>query len=854
MSKSDQHLDSFQNTYSNEEISKAAYALNLCTVSVSQIVDYDDLMVLEQEYDGVLNNLNLHNMPKDEALLKILKQILDTVTFFRIQEGDKQMLEKRYQRKVKNAIWNSLPNLTVVLATDNPWAAIGALATQVGISYMNYRRAKCEAADEHEERQWELMRAAIEQFNALRRDLFDTAWRLAKEYQFPDNYRLTERQITQYDQILMDTNPFRQYERLYEIRQNFLAYPPFFYYLGHAAASIATNEGFDDDCRNEFLEKAINAFETFSKCQEEDLLRKNPIRCSGLLEYIEILHTANNLKGNQMTDEHKIETLIDKVIPYAENDMDILQYVATSYLKIGCFDKAMNVLRRLVREGFNVNTNAIFLSYLYQYSANNQTDSDYKQKYNTLKRIVDPSILLPWDDVSNHSDNGVRIFIRNQKDTLSDTFKSILKQLISKHNFTWNKFFYEIPGDDLAEDDNLYMDLCTTNAYRNNHLFSIFRNHGSIWRCFIDRLKTKNILYYYNEVINACFSDFCRLSESTIKCEEYDIEKYEDSLKDCLYELVKKYDEIKDNLDKDVTDYNSYILPAEKFSLFIIFEKLEERLVEKFDRTITNMEDINSYIQLEESLFKFCQKEGLVYPNIVDNKKIELALVNDSKHSQSAINLSLLWNKIDISDVMNKIMEAETNIYLTSESPRFVYYTDVQLQNISKKILDSKSTRSQAAEGGQIIAYLNNGDNTHLFIQEKGLTVVETQAKTFSDFVKRFQEEKNILSSVNYYPYELINVDSEQNFLCVRTTLLGNLQGLNLKKYALVHAIGAFSPLLAAGALGIFLASKDDQKIFECESLNIDELYKCIKDCEIILKQSISDWRDGSVDAPMIIR
>lgn len=80
---------------------KAAYALNLCTVSVSQIVDYKDLNVLEQEYELILNNLNLHNMPKDQALLHILRQILDTVTFFRIYEGDKMMFEKNTNKKSK---------------------------------------------------------------------------------------------------------------------------------------------------------------------------------------------------------------------------------------------------------------------------------------------------------------------------------------------------------------------------------------------------------------------------------------------------------------------------------------------------------------------------------------------------------------------------------------------------------------------------------------------------------------------------------------------------------------------------------------------------------------------------------
>lgn len=47
---------------------KAAYALNLCTVSVSQIVEYDDIRTLDQEYTTILNNLNLQNFPKDDAL------------------------------------------------------------------------------------------------------------------------------------------------------------------------------------------------------------------------------------------------------------------------------------------------------------------------------------------------------------------------------------------------------------------------------------------------------------------------------------------------------------------------------------------------------------------------------------------------------------------------------------------------------------------------------------------------------------------------------------------------------------------------------------------------------------------
>lgn len=128
---------------------KAAYALNLCTVSVSQIVDYKDVCILEQEYNAILNNLNLEVIPKDDALLRTLTEILNTITFFRIQEIRKEQLDKEYQRRLKNAIWSAIPSLNVVVS-NNPAVMALSLAAQVGTAYMSYRREKANAKADHE--------------------------------------------------------------------------------------------------------------------------------------------------------------------------------------------------------------------------------------------------------------------------------------------------------------------------------------------------------------------------------------------------------------------------------------------------------------------------------------------------------------------------------------------------------------------------------------------------------------------------------------------------------------------------------------------------------------------------------
>ena len=123
---------------------RAAYALNLWTVSISQIIDYNDVNIMKQEYDTIINNLNLERMPKDEALLDVIKQIMDEITSFQIDAGDTEFIEREYQHQLKNAIWSAVPNVGAIFATSNPIAMGVTLATQVGIGYMNYRRNKSE--------------------------------------------------------------------------------------------------------------------------------------------------------------------------------------------------------------------------------------------------------------------------------------------------------------------------------------------------------------------------------------------------------------------------------------------------------------------------------------------------------------------------------------------------------------------------------------------------------------------------------------------------------------------------------------------------------------------------------------
>lgn len=455
----------------DEEKRKAAYALNLCTVSVSQIVDYHDLAFLEHEYDAILNNLNLEEMPKDEALLRILKQLLDVITFFRMQEGDKKLLDREYRQRMKDAIWSAAPNFGGVIALDPVSAAI-SLASQVGIGYMNYRKEKARLGLEQEKAMWQLQRSAMEQFNGLRRELFDTAWRLADEYNFPDRYRITERQITQYNKILMDPDPLRRYERLEYVEDKFVAYPPYWYYRGSAANSVFQNEQYSAELRRTYREKATESFDRFLAYTERNLLREDQLVAACALEYFDLTE-----------DTAKKRALLARAKEASGNAYDVLQLCALSELKLGERNNAKKLLRMLVNEDYNTEVNAQLLSRLYVAEAVQEGGAHWDEAndaYRTLRGRVGDVVLFPMPEQyprSADETNALGVeFLSRRKAELQDKCVFVLQTMIQTYENRFNALWRE-PGDItdavIALMDNMYRAVREISPHANGFLDEI---------------------------------------------------------------------------------------------------------------------------------------------------------------------------------------------------------------------------------------------------------------------------------------------------------------------------------------------------------------------------------------------
>ncbi len=593
---------------------KTAYALNLCTVSVSQIIDYDDAIILEQEYEAILNNINIEKMPKDEALLKILKQLLDTITFFRIEEGDKALIDKEYQHRMKNAIWNAIPNFGLLIAGGNPFTMVGALASQIGIGYMNYRRAKAENALSYEKAMWQLHRSAIEQFNGLRRELFDTAWRLADAYEFPDSYRLTERQVKQYDDILMDPDPYRRYERLNTIKDAFVAYPPFWYFWGSTAnelINISTGDEADFYRSNAktFYDIFIRAF---TEC---NLLRENQIASSCALEYINLLDAEE--------DKDKIIELLEIATTMSGNANDVLQLCAFGYLKINKYQEAAEILRVLVNERYNPIVNGQLLSGLYV-SSYIEGDESVVPLYGRLKTRVDKEYLYCLPDKSDTVDmqSISDSFIASQKEILSKKYGIAIDRFRHKYRVLFGRCI-PVPGSK-EYTDSYYDESVDAFSARRADGQLLKEKHGL--EHYADSVVQYDYPYNYLTLFNKMFDDVCELNCTQGKEEEL--------LQALSKGLIQKRNQIKE-IRKKAEDRAKFTLETYYEMLSLGFDQFSGEffalIIQYATEYLNTKKTIVSMNDAETNLRTFCLKQGFGSPDEMYDTADDLIIPDDDQ-------------------------------------------------------------------------------------------------------------------------------------------------------------------------------------------------------------------------------
>ena len=649
--------------YTSEQL-RAAYALNLCTVSVSQTIDYADVNIMEQEYEAILNNLNLEKMPKDEALLNILKNILDVITSVNILEEQREYVDQIYQRKMTNSVWETIPSIGMIIAGITPLTLSISFICQVGIGYINYRRSKSDGVLELEKKKLELQEDELKVFSSLRRELFDAAWRLSGTYGFSDELRLTSKQIRQYDMILMDDDLVRKFERLHAIRDEFLAYPPFWYHYGNTADRIAHSSLLiSEEERQQYLLVAKEAFIQFRESNRYELLRDDRIASANALELAELLDAKE--------EKEQICGLIDEAVRFSGKEKDILQLSALEYLNIGEREKAAYILRQLVNEQYNTVMNAQLLSGIYIYDYLNSGIPEARKNYDLLAMRVGSRHLYPLPEDSG-SQAAETVFAESQRNILLEKYSTVIQQFADKYAEKFRAIIPD-PSDILllhgGETSQLY-ERVFSDPLKAGQYKSVLREAGIPFRII--------------DVLNEMFEASCRLDfisgavrekllselEKAVYRHREDIGQLQGKLQDGTFEL--------EDMDK-LLDIDLVLFASDYFG------ELEQALLSYID----SREELLDFSIAEQNLLEFCREEGLQEPDLMaeDNKLIPVS------HNERRLEYSILGKDMaegssaysDYSEMLSMIREGIPRIIKADSNTQFFLREDPQFDRYFAK-------------------------------------------------------------------------------------------------------------------------------------------------------------------------
>ena len=263
--------------------------LNMAIVSIHRILSTQDRIILEQEYQNIIDNLSLGNIESDYDLTTLFQDLMSLITRKRLREEETKIFQSRYDRREQNLLMNTLSGVRAYGGNLFSW--LGSLAVSCASSYFSYQDSKAELAEDLQGDLWKLKREDIEDCNELQERLLNSSWNLLRQYKLPDNYRLVQRNMDDFYRAVNENDATRRLRMLRALEKDFQVYPPYWFYRARAAQEINDNK------------EAHSSFEKFNEVWRP-VLRRDPYKVEAVK--FRISEIVN--KGN-LTDDDKREIL-----------------------------------------------------------------------------------------------------------------------------------------------------------------------------------------------------------------------------------------------------------------------------------------------------------------------------------------------------------------------------------------------------------------------------------------------------------------------------------------------------------------------------------------------------------------
>lgn len=129
-------------------------ALNMAIVSIHRIVTTQDRIVLDQEYQNIINNLKLGSIEADFDITSLYRELLSFVILKTLRQEESERFLNRYDQREKDQLVRSLTGIRAY--GGGILSFLGNLVVSCTSVYFGYQDAKNELQEGLDDELWRL--------------------------------------------------------------------------------------------------------------------------------------------------------------------------------------------------------------------------------------------------------------------------------------------------------------------------------------------------------------------------------------------------------------------------------------------------------------------------------------------------------------------------------------------------------------------------------------------------------------------------------------------------------------------------------------------------------------------------
>ena len=322
-------------------------ALNMAIVSVHRILATKDRIVLEQEYQNIINNLSLGNIESDKDMTALYRDLMGIISRKRLRDEEAKIFRSRYDRMEQNLLNHAASRIQT--QGENTKSIIGSLAVSVVSSIFAYQAMQSDLAEGLSGELWQLTKEDITDCNALQERLLNSSWNLLRQYKLPDNYRLVQRTLDDFYKAVNEKDQAKRLRMLRALEREFQVYPPYWYYRGKTAQELGDNS------------EANSCFERFNEVWRP-VLRQDPYKVEALKFGLSEIVNDGNLSGEEKRRAFGI--LEDMTANTPRDDWANKLFAGVAYFLLGEKDRGIEIVQSNVDFGYGADVSEVLLNHL----------------------------------------------------------------------------------------------------------------------------------------------------------------------------------------------------------------------------------------------------------------------------------------------------------------------------------------------------------------------------------------------------------------------------------------------------------------------------------------------------------